>query len=312
MNQLPVDFIKRLESIIPAQYLDNVQGSFSFLKALTIRINTLKAAPALLMETLREAGIDYESVPWCKEALILKNISSQELSKTGWAQKGLVYQQNLSSILVSLILGSQEGENILDMCAAPGSKATHMASLMNNKGNIICLEPVKERFYKLKSVIDLMGAKNIECLLKDGRNYKTPFGLFDRILIDSPCSCEGSFQINENKTYAYWSLRKIKEMVQKQKGLLAQAAQLLKPGGVLVYSTCTFAPEENEGIIDWFLKKNKVRYKTLPVKLNGIKTYPSLVCWQGKNFDEQIQNCVRILPDKLMDGFFIAKIERVS
>ena len=118
----------------------------------------------------------------------------------------------------------------------------------------------------------------------DGRRFRVKEQLFDRILVDAPCSSEGRFKYDNPKSYAYWNLRKIKEMAHKQKGLLLNASRLLKPGGVLVYSTCTFAQEENEEVVDWFAKKSQ---------------------------SMQFQSMQRIYPDGRMEGFFIAKWHKI-
>ena len=131
---------------------------------------------------------------------------------------------------------------------------------------------------------------------------------FDKILVDAPCSSEGRFKIADKKTFAYWSLRKIKEMVHKQRGLLLNASRLLKPGGTLVYSTCTFAPEENEGVVNWLLKKTAGALKVEPVLLDDVVSYPAVEEWEGKIFNPAVRNCFRVLPTSEMEGFFITKI----
>ena len=102
-------------------------------------------------------------------------------------------------------------------------------------------------------------------------------------------------------------------MVHKQRGLLLNASRLLKPNGVLVYSTCTFSPEENEGVIDWLLRKTKGGLKVYPIKMPQVKSYPAIREWQGKVFDPEVGHCFRVLPDEQMEGFFITKLvkERV-
>lgn len=152
-----------------------------------------------------------------------------------------------------------------------------------------------------------MGAENIDLRLMDGRRFQARGQLFDRILVDAPCSSEGRFRFEDKKTFAYWSLRKIKEMVEKQRGLLLNASRLLKPGGVMVYSTCTFAPEENEGVVDWLLRKTEGRLKVDEIGFQDIPRYPAVAEWQNKVYNKQVQNCLRVLPGKQMDGFFITK-----
>jgi 16S rRNA (cytosine1407-C5)-methyltransferase len=136
--------------------------------------------------------------------------------------------------------------------------------------------------------------------------------LFDKILVDAPCSSEGRFDINAPKTFAYWSPRKIKEMRTKHKGLLWRGCQLLKPGGTLVYSTCTFAPEENEEVVDWVLRKSDGTLRPEPVGIPGLPVYPALREWKKRKYGPSIDACVRIKPDRLWDAFFIAKLRKVS
>lgn len=146
----------------------------------------------------------------------------------------------------------------------------------------------------------------------DARHFRPQEGLFDKVLADVPCSCEGRFQKEHPKTYAYWSLRKIKEMKRKQKGLLLSAGRCLKPGGHIVYSTCTFAPEENEAVVDWFLKKTEGCFELKPISIKGIKTYGPLSHWKNKSFGDQIAYSLRILPDDYGDAFFMAKFIKIE
>jgi 16S rRNA (cytosine1407-C5)-methyltransferase len=219
---------------------------------------------------------------------------------------GFLYRQSLSSMLPALILAPCPGERVLDMCAAPGSKTTQMAAMMNNEGEIVAVEAIHQRSYKLRSVVEKMGAGNVSLKLTDARQFRS-HQLFDRILVDAPCSSEGRFKVREPKTFAYWSPRKIREMARKQKGLLLSASRLLKPGGVMVYSTCTFAPEENEGAVDWLMRKTQGALDVEAVDLKDIPRYPCLPEWRGKVFDSRVQKCLRVLPEDGMEGFFITK-----
>lgn len=221
-------------------------------------------------------------------------------------QKGFLYRQSLSSMLPAIVLDPRPGERVLDLCAAPGSKTTQMAAMMDNTGEIVAVEAIRQRSYKLRAVIEQMGVANVAIMVIDGRRFKSE-QLFDKILIDAPCSSEGRFHLDHPKTFAYWSPRKIKEMARKQRGLLLTASRLLKPGGTMVYSTCTFAPEENEGVVDWLLRKTEGTLEVEAMDLKGIPHYPCLGEWQGKVFDPRVQKCLRVLPEDGMGGFFIAK-----
>ena len=309
MKEIPSFFLERLRQIIPEPLIPSAFETFTKQKTLSVRLNTLKQKREHILCLLKERGIPFSEVPWYQDALILSNLTKEEVNTLDFIKQGLLYRQSLSSMLVPLILGPCPGERILDLCSAPGSKTAQIAAMMDNQGEIICVEAVRERFYKLKSVISLLGVQNTKLKLLDGRRFKD-FELFDKILVDAPCSCEGLFHASLPKTFAYWSPRKIREMARKQKGLLFNAARLLRKGGTLVYSTCTFSPEENEEVIDWLLRKSKVKLNLISVGIKDLTSYPCLLSWRDKEMNNEIRKCLRILPTALMDGFFIAKIRK--
>ena len=278
---------------------------------LAVRVNTLKADLDTLVLRLRSEGLLIDRVPWCPEALIMSGVPKKELSRHPLFSEGILYFQNLSSLVPALILAPKPGERVLDLCAAPGSKTTQIAAMMEGRGTLVAVEAVKARFYKLKTVCGLLGANNVSLKLTDGRYYRMPEeGPFDKVLVDAPCSSEGRFRTFEPESYAYWSPRKIREMAHKQKGLLLNASRLVKPGGELLYSTCTFAPEENEGVVDWFLKKQGAEFVLSPVNLPSVKACPSLAVWDRRVFASDLSRCLRILPDGKMSGFFLAFFKR--
>ncbi len=316
MDNLPSLFIDRLKKIIPIEQHYGVFNSFEKNRNVSIRINTLKVEREALLDVLRQKHIRFCPVSWYDNALIIEGVSVKDILDIGIVQEGKAYIQGLSSMLVPVVLGPGKGDYVLDMCAAPGSKTTQMADMTASTGRIVAVEYIRKRLYKLKSVVSLLGADNVSFVLADARRYRPSFNkrkdfaLFDKILVDAPCSSEGRFCLCDKKTFAFWSIRKIKEMQRKQKGILFNAVRWLKPSGCLVYATCTFAPEENEAVIDWLMKKTKGQFRLEPVALQGVATYPAIRTWEGKDYCEQIRNCMRILPNDKMQGFFIAKIVR--
>ncbi len=309
---LPSVFLERLRAVIPVQDRGPVLESFAFKRDISVRVNTLKVKIQDAAAQLLDKGIKALPVPWCAEAFVLSEVEARAISDDPLVREGKIYIQSLSSMLPAVILDPRPGENVLDLCAAPGSKTSQMAAMMKNEGWITAVEVVKERMYKLKNVLSLLGVRNVSIKLMDGRRFRQQGELFDKILVDAPCSSEGRFKTSDKKSFQYWSLRKIKEMVQKQRGLVLSAGRLLKPGGVLVYSTCTFAPEENEGVIDWLLRKSKERLEVLPVDVPGVQSYPAVQEWQGKTFSKEVQNCFKVLPNPTMEGFFVAKLIKVK
>jgi len=310
MKEIPPLFWERLRQIIPPENLDTVRQAFCAPRPVSVRVNTLKISLPAATAQLREKGVSFRFSPAIPEALVIDNVEGLARCEDFFNQ-GLLYRQSLSSLLPVKVLAPNPGENVLDMCAAPGSKTTQMAAAMNNQGTIVALEAIRGRFYKLKAVLALLGANNVTCHVTDARRYKTTEG-FDKILLDAPCSSEGRFSTLEPKTFAFWSPRKIKEMVRKQRRLLLQALRLVKPGGIVVYSTCTFSPEENEGVVDWVLRKTKFPVTVQPIALPAVSTYPAIQEWQEKRFDPRVAACFRVLPDEQGEGFFMVKIVRIA
>jgi NOL1/NOP2/sun family putative RNA methylase len=305
-KNLPDLFIERLKNIIPAESFAEVISTFASHGPVTMRINTLKMSREDVLRELTAQAISFQTLPWSPDALIFPTVASEECRNIDLVKENMLYRQSLSSMLPVLVLDPKTCETVLDFCAAPGSKTTQMSALMQNQGEIVAVEAIRPRFYKLKSVCELLGAKNVACKLTDARRFRS-MELFDKVLVDAPCSSESRFKTDDPKSVGYWNTRKIKEMVHKQRGLLLSASRFLKPGGTLVYSTCTFAPEENEGVVDWVLRKSEGQLESVAASVDGITSYPAIREWEGKTFCPEVDHVLRVLPDGVMEGFFIAK-----
>ncbi|MCA9405606.1 MAG: RsmB/NOP family class I SAM-dependent RNA methyltransferase [Candidatus Omnitrophica bacterium] len=313
MNTLPEKFLERLAKIVPEENLPKVLQTFSKKEQFALRLNAIKMKEKEgFLKELTKRNLVYAPVTWFPKAYILSMKDKTIVTSMPELHEGKIYIQSLSSMFVAWTLEPQAGERILDLCAAPGSKTTQMADMMEHKGHIIAVEHVRNRLYKLRSVLDLLGVGIVDMKLIDGRRYRCEGELFDKVLVDAPCSSEGRFDVTDKKTFRYWSPRKIREMVRKQKGLILNAGRCLKDEGVLVYSTCTFAPEENEGVINWFLRKTGGMFVLKDISTTGVDTYPPVLEWMDNTYNPDIQKCVRILPTENMDGFFVAKLRKVK
>jgi len=181
------------------------------------------------------------------------------------------------------------------------------------EAEIIAIEKIRIRFYKLLANLKIQGVNNVKALLLDGIWVRKRYPeYFDKILVDAPCSAEGRFYIKNPRTFKYWKDKKIKEMVNKQKKLLSAAFYALNKDRVLVYSTCTFSPEENEGMVDWLLNKFKDAIEILPVEVPLSNVRNGLTNWESKKFSASLKLTKRIVPNSYMEGFFIAKIKKTS
>lgn len=313
VRALPEEFLDRLGRMVPRSKWDEIANTFAQRRPTTFRVNTLKASPCAIQEVLQADGFGLKQISWYKEAFLLERRSLRELQKTPAYREGKLYVQSLSSMVPALVLDPQPGEEVLDIAAAPGGKTTQMICLMKGQGVVVANDNNRVRFFKLKANVELQDSPHVELTLKAGEAFgRTHPNRFDRVLVDAPCSAEGRFQIHEPRSFGFWKLAKIREMVRKQRRLLASAINATRPGGKILYSTCTFAPEENEGIIDWALDRFPGQLTLEPIALSFPKGTSGLSSWEGKAFSSAVRRAVRILPTSWMEGFFLARLRKVA
>lgn len=309
---LPSLFIERLQDIIPEGCFTKAMDTVNRPHKTVFRANTLLVSSEKVKEELEKHSFTFFSVDWLPFGVWwIENDDRQALLESDLFKEHKIYLQNLSSMIPPLCLNPDADDLVLDLAAAPGSKTLQLAGMMNNMGKITAVEVVKKRFYKLKNNLFEHGAENVTVILGNGENiWKKYQGYFDKILIDAPCSTEARFKAYDEETYRYWSMRKIKEMVKKQNRLIFSAFNSLKVGGTMVYSTCSFAPEENEEVISRLIDKfgNAVQIEPVDLPIDNIQK--PLQKWRHKTFHSDVKNAVRILPNDWMEGFFLCKITK--
>lgn len=263
------------------------------------RINTLKIRRGELLERLEEKGIDYRVFGWYPLGLKLDVESPGKMLEN---LLGYIHIQEELSMLPPLILDPQAGETILDLCASPGSKTTQISQMMNNRGLIIANEPSMARIAPLRSNCERLGVLNVAITRYDGQDF--PRGPFDRVLVDAPCSSEGRERRGPG-TISRSGCTKSLELQKLQIRLLQNAVRLTKPGGVVVYSTCTYAPEENEMVVNAVLDEARLE----EINIDGLQSCPGVTQWSGESMSDDLVRCARYYPH-LNDtgGFFVAKL----
>lgn len=313
---LPAIFVDRLAKIIPTEQLPAVLESFSLDKAVSVRVNTLLAEIAPTLASLQAQGFSVQPVPWFAAAFSIPATQKLALTQSAEFYAGAIYIQNFSSMLPVLALAPEAGEINLDLAAAPGGKTTLMAALMHNQGQISAVEPVRDRFFRMQSNLSQQGVQNTKTYLMDGRSVgvKCP-ARFDRILLDAPCSSEARFDTRDEKSMAHWHLAKVKECAHKQKRLLHAAIIAAKVGAPIVYSTCSFSPEENEAIIAAQLKTFGASLEIEPIAPLAstlVQYQAGLTAWGKKTYPDSLVHAVRVLPNVLFDGFFMCKLRKLA
>lgn len=212
-----------------------------------------------------------EAVPWAKGAYFVAGGARPGLSALH--EGGLYYLQEPSALSAVSALDPRPGERVLDLCAAPGGKSTQIAALMGGKGLLVCNEPVPSRAQVLSRNIERMGVRNavVTSAMPEQLAARFP-AYFDRILVDAPCSGEGMFR-RQIEARDEWNENTPRGCADRQLDILAQAALMLAPGGVMVYSTCTFNDTENEGVLDRFLREH-AEFSLSPFSLPGLPDAP--------------------------------------
>ncbi|MBW2982992.1 NOL1/NOP2/sun family putative RNA methylase [Candidatus Woesearchaeota archaeon] len=285
--------------------------SFSYLRK-SIRVNTLKTSVEGLQRRL-EGRWGLTPVPWCPEGfwISFKGDDEQEerfdLGNLPEHPLGFFYVQDAASMIPPIVLDPQPGEVVLDLCAAPGSKTTQLAALMRNEGLVIANDIQGSRLPALGINVQRVGAKNVMVTRMPGQRFKR-FGGFDRVLVDAPCSGTGTVR-KSMKVLQMWSPNLVKRLVKEQRKLLATAFDSLKEGGVVVYSTCTLEPEEDEGVVSWLLEQRSDA-EVLPIALD-IGRSLAVTEFDGESYHDSVRECLRIYPqDNDSEGFFVARIRK--
>lgn len=238
----------------------------------TIRVNTLKTSKSDLMSNLKELGFEIEETVYDNALNIL---NPKGIIDTKYFDEGHFYVQDLGSILVSSFLNPRENSSLLDLCAAPGGKTTHLAELMNNTGEIIACDKSQGKIKLIQENAKRLGVKNIEARVNDARVLNKDFiDKFDYVLVDAPCSGTGLYR---KKPDIKWNkdLEDIKSLAEIQLEILNKARDYVKDGGELLYSTCSLSKIENEDVVNKFLENNKnFKIKKLRDK-EVLKLFPS-------------------------------------
>ncbi len=280
--------------------------SLSFLRR-SIRINTLTGSIQEIKAGIEAKGWKLEQIPWCKEGFWIEHPERRDVGNLLEHHLGKIYVQEAASMVPPLVLQPKPGDLVLDLCAAPGSKTTQMGMMMNNQGLIVANDYKGLRLQSLGINVQRSGLTNCLISLMHGKRFYQ--FEFDKILVDAPCSGTGAIR-KSLKTIRIWNAGMITKLARQQKELLENAYNNLKPGGEIVYSTCSVEPEENEGVVNYLLKKYPSA-KLVSVNLPGLKTSPPILEFEGVQFHPSLDKVIRIWPqDNDTEGFFVAKIKK--
>ncbi|WP_186430638.1 RsmB/NOP family class I SAM-dependent RNA methyltransferase [Clostridium sp. BSD9I1] len=308
--KLPKEFLETLYNIYSPVTVDSILKSFIDGRKTTLRVNKLKTTINDVQRELRSNGIGFSNSSFLKEAFILNKARESQITKLNCYKEGSIYIQNLSSMLPPMFLDLEKGQTILDMCAAPGGKTTEIASIIDNQGEITANEINIIRRERLKYNVQKQGASCIEVIGMDGKVLGDTFQeKFDRVLLDAPCSGEGTIELKRRESYKGWSTKFIRENSKLQKKLLESGIKALKKGGILIYSTCTISPEENEEVVDYALNKYP-SLRVMNLSINVKNSIQGLNVYKDKKYNDNIKRALRVIPNEEMEGFFVCKLKK--
>ena len=302
---LPQKFTERMQSLLGQEYAA-FETCLLQEPRRSLRINTLKSKDGQGKDILSVLPFSLSPVPWAETGYYYEE--EEQPGRHPFHQAGLYYIQEASAMAPVTFLEAKPGERILDLCAAPGGKSTQIACAMKGKGTLVCNEIHPARARILSENIERMGIPNALVLNETPERLSDRFEeYFDRILVDAPCSGEGMFRKND-AACEEWSEENVQLCAERQAKILDAAAGMLKPGGRLVYSTCTFAPEENEGSISRFLERHP-EFELLFVPLTG-GMEPGRGEWT-EHPAKNIGYTIRLWPHKVQgEGHFVAVLEK--
>lgn len=295
---------EKLKDIYDNDRINSILAGLSCKRKTCFRVNNLKSRVDETEKVLKDQGINYKRFTNFNSVFILDAGSEDLLSKLDIYKDGMIYLQSISSMLPVYLLDPKTGENILDMCAAPGGKTTLIQDVADNKVNLTAVELHKDRFERLKFNVNLQGVNvyllNINALDLDNCLK------FDKILLDAPCSGSGILDLSDENYQKYFTSVLIDKCVKTQKKLISKASHLLKKSGILVYSTCSLLKEENEDVINFALKNGfRLDEKALhdfTLKLGFDKL--------TDNFEIN-ENSIKIYPSDTFEGFFVTRFIKV-
>ena len=297
----PEDFINRMKAMLGDEYSDFEKSFSEEIPSRGIRINTLKDGAK---EKVLGKTEEYEQVSWCENGY--RASGEMPGGRHPYHASGLFYFQEPSAMSAVPQLGIKPGMRVLDLCAAPGGKATQGAAYLKGEGLIVANEIIAKRAAILSENIERLGVKNAVVTNETPQRLSEKYPeFFDRIILDAPCSGEGMFR-KEPQAVTEWSLAHVEACSVRQKHIADCAVKMLSPGGRLVYSTCTFAPSENEGVAEYIINTYP-DMKLVKIEAEGLSDGNGKWIESG----EDMSKTARIFPHKAKgEGHFIALFEK--
>lgn len=304
-NELPAFFEPLLASQYDSGDVQRILEGCRVQRHVTLRANTLKSSADAIAAALDGASIAHRPVPWYGDAFILPEAREAAVQALDAYKMGELYLQNLSAMVPALVLGDAAGCDVCDLCAAPGGKTTQIMALSGGRALVTACELHGPRAERLRHNLQLQGASNATVMQCDARRLD-PFFSFDRILLDAPCSGSGTLRVGDPKLPRRFTEELLRKSVRSQQALMQKGLSLLRPGGILVYATCSVLRQENEEIVEFGLRamKGQGSFEVQPIALPNMEAMPQL--------PTALEGSLGLCPTEDHEGFFVARIKRTA
>lgn len=294
MEKLPEDYLRLMKELLNDEF-DAYLNSFSKERSYGLRVNTSKIS---VDDFLKIAPFELEPIPWTEDGFYYRE--EDRPAKHPYYFAGLYYLQEPSAMLPAQVLPIEEGDIVLDACAAPGGKSSKLANKLQSTGVLVSNDISASRAQILLKTLENEGVSNAYVMAEDISKLNGFEESFDKILIDAPCSGQGMFR-KESELISSYIERGSDHYVPIQKQIIASAIRMLKPGGMMVYSTCTFDPKEDEEVIEYALSLDE-DLKLMPIK--GCEGFMP-------GISETTKECVRLYPHRIQgEGHFVALLKK--
>ncbi len=288
----------------------------AFLEALrrplptAVWVNTLRASADEVGAMLAAEGLEPAPLSWRPAAFRLGRPEGAGARLPYLA--GLYHIQEEASMLPAWLLAPPPGRRVLDLCAAPGGKTAQLALALGGRGTVVANDLSQGRLNVVQTTLARLGLANVSLTAADAAHYPGR-DAFDAVLLDAPCSCEGTARKAPRVLRAACREQSLAHG-RRQQAMLRRALRLCRPGGRVAYATCTFAPEENEAVVDAALRAwPPGAVRVAPAALPGLRVAPGVTAWQGQTFAEEVGGCLRLWPHHNdTGGFFVAILEKAD
>ncbi len=307
---LPEAFCARAAALLPPAALDAFKQAFAHQPPMAVRWNGDGPLPDDVLDALTTAGVAPRPMSWFADGVHCDTGDRSMVRALPAHADGTLVLQSASSMFAALCVQAQPGEDVLDMCAAPGGKTALLHRSMQGRGRLVANDLSRARTARLRDQLAALHVEGVQMLTGDGVALARDLPqCFDRVLVDAPCSGEGRWHVGQPHDWQSWSLSTVRGLAKRQRTLLKAATDMVRPGGVIVYSTCTLAPEENEGVVAHACKDGRLTID--PITPVSEAMVPGMCRWGDVTWPDAMAGTCRIHHGvDGFTGFFVARLRR--